>query len=254
MTSQKTAFVTGAAKRIGRAIAIDLGQQGWAVGVHYNSSDDEALQVCREIEAAGGQAVPVKADLAAETEERNLIAEAAAQLGPVSLLINNAALFEYDDVSSVSRDSWDAHMETNLRAPFNLIQQFATALPTGLQGCVINMLDQRVWNLTPHFVSYTLSKSGLWTLTQTLALSLAPRIRVNAIGPGPSLPSARQTAEQFARQRERVPLKTGPSTDEICATIRYLAGASSVTGQMIALDGGQHMGWAQPAGNEVMDE
>jgi NAD(P)-dependent dehydrogenase (short-subunit alcohol dehydrogenase family) len=155
-------------------------------------------------------------------------------------------VFERDEALTVTRASWDAHLETNLRAPFVLMQEFARNLPANASGAIVNILDERVWNLTPHFVSYTLSKAGLWTLTQVMAMALAPRIRVNAIGPGPTLPSPRQSAEQFARQGAAVPLKRGATPEEIAAAVRFVVGAASLTGQMIALDGGQHLGWAQP--------
>jgi NAD(P)-dependent dehydrogenase (short-subunit alcohol dehydrogenase family) len=159
--------------------------------------------------------------------------------------VNNASRFERDEIDSVTRESWDGHLEANLRAPFVLAQGFAAALPAGRCGLIVNLLDERVWNLTPHFVSYTVSKSALWTLTRTLALALAPRIRVNAIGPGPALPSARQSDAQFARQCASLPLRRGTSPEEICQAVRFLLAAGAMTGQMIALDGGQHLGWAQ---------
>jgi NAD(P)-dependent dehydrogenase (short-subunit alcohol dehydrogenase family) len=236
-----TALVTGAARRIGRAIALDLGRRGWAVAVHYKGSAAEAHALVREIGEANGRAEAIQADLADEDETRALVGRAAAALGPLDLLVNNASTFENDGINSATRKSWDAHIETNLRAPFVLAQEFARQ---GRPGNIVNMTDERVWNLTPYFMSYTLSKSALWTLTQTLALALAPRIRVNAIGPGPVLPSARQSEAQFARQLSLLPLKRGPSLDEICDALRFILAAPSMTGQMIALDGGQHLGWA----------
>jgi NAD(P)-dependent dehydrogenase (short-subunit alcohol dehydrogenase family) len=155
-------------------------------------------------------------------------------------------VFERDEALSVTRESWDAHIETNLRAPFVLMQEFARQLPERGTGAIVNLLDERVWNLTPHFVSYTLAKAGLWTLTQVMAMALAPRIRVNGIGPGPTLPSPRQSAEQFARQQASVPLQRGAAPEEIAAAVRFILAATAMTGQMIALDGGQHLGWAQP--------
>ncbi|MGY8958651.1 MAG: SDR family oxidoreductase, partial [Alphaproteobacteria bacterium] len=152
------------------------------------------------------------------------------------------------------RESWDVHMEVNLRAPFVLSQHMAAALPDGADGVIVNILDQRVWNLPPGFTSYTLSKAGLWTLTQTLALALAPRIRVNAIGPGPTMPSARQTETQFALQQASVPLKHGAPPEEVCQAVQYIVNARSMTGQMIALDGGQHLGWAHPGEPNDLEE
>jgi NAD(P)-dependent dehydrogenase (short-subunit alcohol dehydrogenase family) len=199
-----------------------------------------------EIERLGGRAEALAADLTDEAAVKTLLPSATAALGPIGVLVNNASKFENDSVATVTRESWDAHLAVNLRAPFVLIQEFAARLPKDAGGVVINLLDQRVWNLTPYFISYTLSKSGLWTLTRTMALALAPRIRVNAVGPGPTLPSPRQSSEQFARQCRMMPLERGTSPDEIAAALRFILAAPAMTGQMIALDGGQHLGWAQP--------
>lgn len=240
-----TALVTGAAQRIGRALALDLAAAGWVVAVHYNNSADEAADLVAQIAAAGGRAATVRADLSRESETSPLIGQVAKLLGPVTCLINNASLFEHDRVETTTRKSWDAHMETNLRAPLVLTQAFAEQMPDGANGSVINILDQRVWNLTPYFLSYTVSKTALWTLTQTLALALAPRIRVNAVGPGPTLKSKRQTDQQFARQNALTPLGRGTTPEEICAAVRFLLAAPAVTGQMLVLDGGQHLAWRQ---------
>lgn len=240
------ALITGAAQRIGRAIAIELARQGRPIAVHYGASKAAAEDTVGEIERDGGHAVALGADLAREEQVRALLPAAEAALGPIDCLINNAAAFERDSVENATRASWDAHMETNLRAPFVLIQAVAERLPAGRTGNVINILDERVWNLTPHFVSYTLSKSALWSLTQTMALALAPHIRVNGIGPGPTLPSPRQSDEEFARQQAMMPLGRGTTPAEICAVVQFILAAPAMTGQMIALDGGQHLGWAQP--------
>ena len=256
------ALVTGAGRRIGAAIARDLARHGWAVAIHYRSSGGEAQALVQEIEAAGGRAVALPCDLAREAEVETLVPRAAEALGPLTCLVNNASAFEMDKIDTATRESWDRHIETNLRAPLVLSQAFARQLPDDAggeaqgtaAGNIINMLDQRVWKLTPYFLSYTLSKSGLWTLTQTMALALAPRIRVNGIGPGPTLPSERQSAEQFRLQQAAVPLKRGPALDEIAATVRYILATPSMTGQMIALDGGEHLGWAQPARGFVARE
>ena len=240
------ALVTGAARRIGRTIALALADDGYDVAVHYGSSRHDAEAVVATIKAKGRNAIALAADLAKETETSELIDAATEALGPVTCLVNNASLFERDEALTVTRQGWDAHLETNLRAPFVLMQEFARALPEDIHGNIINILDERVWNLTPHFVSYTLSKAGLWTLTQVMAMALAPRIRVNGSGPGPTLPSPRQTEEQFAKQSAGVPLQRGPSLDEVANTVRFILGNGAMTGQMIALDGGQHLGWAQP--------
>ncbi len=250
----RAALVTGAAQRIGRAIALALAMDGWAVAVHYRRSHEKAEALVSEITAKGGRAVALAADLADEAEVEQLVPRAAAALGPLGCLVNNASLFENDTVRSATRQSWDAHIATNLRAPFVLIQGFAAQLPATAEGAVVNLLDERVWSLTPYFVSYTVSKMGLWTLTRTMALALAPRIRVNGIGPGPTLPSPRQTPEHFARQSAEVPLQHGTSPEEIAAATRFILAAPAMTGQMIALDGGQHLGWAQAAGRPPPEE
>ena len=240
----RVALVTGAGRRIGRAIALDLAQLGFAVAVHHSHSTAEAAAVVEAITRAGGRAVALAADLSREAETADLVARAVQALGPLGLLVNNASVFERDDALGATRDSWDLHMEVNLRAPFVLSQAFARALPAAAEGVVVNLLDQRVWSLTPYFTSYTISKAALWAATQTLALALAPRIRVVGIGPGPALPSSRQTPEQFAAQVADLPLARGTSPDEVCRTLRFLLASPSITGQMIALDGGQHLCWA----------
>ena len=242
---RKVALVTGAAKRIGRAIALDLARNGWTVAVHYASSKEAAEDVCHTIADSGGQAGAFAADLSKEAETATLLPAVTEALGPPSLLVNNASTFFNDGIRDATRESWDQHIETNLRAPFVLTLALAHGLPAGTPGCVINMIDQKVWNLTPHFLSYTVSKAGLWTLTRTLAMALAPDIRVNSIGPGPTLPSPRQSESHFRQQWESVPLERRTTTDEICAAVQYILSASAMTGQMIALDGGEHLGWAQ---------
>ncbi|GBQ50370.1 SDR family oxidoreductase [Komagataeibacter sucrofermentans] len=241
----RVALVTGGAARLGRAIALELARAGFDVALHYNTSAQAAEQTAAGIHALGRRAVLLPADLAQETMVTPLMAEATRKLGPVGVLVNNASVFMRDEWDSATRAGWDAHMEPNTRAPFVLMQEFARLLPESAQGMVLNMLDERVWSLTPHFVSYTVSKAALWTLTQTMALALAPRqIRVNAIGPGPVLPTPRQTAEQFARQCASVPLGQGATPDEIARAALSLVCLPSVTGQMLALDGGQHMQWS----------
>jgi NAD(P)-dependent dehydrogenase (short-subunit alcohol dehydrogenase family) len=242
----KAALVTGGGRRIGRALALALAEDGFAVAVHYHRSRKAAEGVVEAIRGRGGGALALGADLADEDAVRRLLPQAEHAFGPVGCLVNNAGVFGDDTVGTVTRESWDQHLAVNLRTPFVLIQELAARLPAEAGGVVVNMLDQRVWSLTPFFVSYTLSKAGLWTLTQTMALALAPRIRVNGIGPGPTLPSPRQSPEQFARQRAMVPLGRGTSPREIAAALRFILSAPALTGQMIALDGGQHLGWSQP--------
>jgi NAD(P)-dependent dehydrogenase (short-subunit alcohol dehydrogenase family) len=250
----RAALVTGAGKRIGRAMALELGRLGFAVAIHYGTSRDDAEGVAGEIIEAGGKAIALGADLAKEAEVASLLLRAQKEFGAVGVLVNNASVFERDEALTATRESWDTHMEVNLRAPFVLAQELARQLPTAAEGTIINMVDERVWNLTPHFTSYTVSKAGLWALTQSLALAFAPRIRVNAIGPGPVLPSPRQSAAQFTRQVMTVPLQRGPTLDEIAGTLRFILGARSMTGQMIALDGGQHLNWGAPALGPKTDE
>lgn len=243
MTETRVALVTGAAKRIGRAIALDLAAHGWTVGVHYNHAADDAEGTVAEIVSAGGTAAALYADLANATAAERLIDQAAGSLGPVTALINNASAFERDSITDFPTDRWDSHLDINLRAPAILTKTFAAALPDKAEGNVINLIDQRVWNLTGEFLSYSISKVGLWGLTQMTAIALAPRIRVNGIGPGPVLPSSRQSAEDFARQCAATPLGRGSAPQEICDAVRYILGAPSMTGQMIALDGGAHLTW-----------
>ena len=245
-TEPGAALVTGAARRIGRAIAEALAGRGHPVAIHYRASAADAARAVAAIERAGGRAVALAADLTDESETRSLVERAQTALGPVSVLVNNASAFEHDSATTASRESWDRHMETNLRAPFVLMQSMAAALPADRTGNIVNILDERVWNLTPHFVSYTLAKAGLWTLTRTMALALAPRIRVNGVGPGPTLPSPRQSREQFDRQAAMTPLGRGSAPREVAGAVEFILRAPSMTGQMIALDGGQHLGWAQP--------
>ena len=250
----KAALVTGAGKRIGRAIALGLAEAGWAVAVHYHQSRGEADAVVEAIAARGGTAVALEADLASEHQVAPLVEQAAARLGPLGCLVNNASIFENDHALEVTRQSWDRHLEVNLRAPFVLSQELARRLPDDRHGCIVNMLDERVWSLTPYFFSYTLAKSALWTMTRTLALALAPRIRVNGVGPGPTLPSPRQTEAQFERQASLMPLGRGTTPAEIVDAVKFILTAPALTGQMIALDGGQHLGWAQAAERRVPEE
>lgn len=240
----RAALVTGAAQRIGRAIALALAEAGFDVAVHCHASADAAEATCGEIRERGRRAVLLRADLAEESQTALLLPQAAVALGPIGVLVNNASRFERDEWDDTTRESWDAHLEPNLRAPFVLTQHFARALPTDAEGVVLNLLDQRVWSLTPHFVSYTVSKAGLWALTQSMALALAPRIRVNGIGPGPALPSPRQSQAQFDHQCASVPLQRGTDPAEIARAALAILALPSMTGQMLAVDGGQHLQWA----------
>ena len=252
--SPKVALVTGAARRIGAAIVRALAKAGWAVAIHHHDSESEATALAEEIRAAGGTAATLATDLAVEDNVAGLVGRVKETLGPLGVLVNNASVFERDEALTATRESWDRHMAVNLRAPFVLTQAFVRQLPEGASGNVVNILDQRVENLTPHFTSYTLSKSGLWALTRTLALALAPRVRVNAIGPGPVLPSPRQTQAQFEAQARATPLGRATAPDEIARAVLFLLEAPSVTGQMLALDGGQHLNWSPASGKAPTEE
>jgi NAD(P)-dependent dehydrogenase (short-subunit alcohol dehydrogenase family) len=239
----RAALVTGAAHRIGRAIAIALGRRGYAVAVHARRSRAAAESVAAEITAAGGRAAVVEADLADHDAVLRLVPAAAAAVGPLTLLVNNVAEFEPDEIGQLDRARFDRHFAVNLRAPIFLAEAFAAQAPAGADAAIVNLLDQRVLKPTPRFFSYGLSKSALHVATTTLAQALAPRIRVNAVAPGPTLPSPRQDAEAFARQVRALPLERGPAPQDIANAVLYLVGAGSVTGVTIAVDGGQHIVW-----------
>jgi NAD(P)-dependent dehydrogenase (short-subunit alcohol dehydrogenase family) len=239
----RAALITGAGRRIGRAIALGLAASGFDIAVHCHTSTAAAETTCAEIRRLGRRAVLLRADLADEAQTTSLVPQASAALGAIGVLVNNASPFERDEWHNATRASWDAHIQPGLRAPFVLMQHFARALPADAEGAVINMLDQRVWSITPHFVSYTVAKAGLWALTQSMALALAPRIRVNGIGPGPALPNTRQTQEQFARQSAAMPLGRGTSPEEVARAVLAILALPAMTGQMLALDGGQHLQW-----------
>lgn len=243
----KVALVTGGAKRVGKAICEDLARHGFAVAIHCNRSRDAADALAGRIsKKEGGKAVVVQADLTNAPAVPRLVDEAAELLGPVDLLVNNASVFRDDSVRDFDLDTWDQHFAVHLKAPALLARRFAAKLPEDREGLIVNIIDQRVWKLTPRYFSYTLSKSALWTATRTMAQALAPRIRVNAIAPGPTLPNTRQSQAEFEAQAKAVLLERGPDLSEYGATIRYLWGARSMTGQMIALDGGQHLTWQTP--------
>ena len=240
------ALVTGAARRLGRALALAAARAGYDVALHHRSSADEADTVAAEIRALGRRAAILSGDLVEAGVPERLVADAAAALGPLTLLVNSASLFQEDRIETLEAAGLQAHMAANLQAPLLLARAFAAALPAGREGLIVNLTDQRVWRLNPTFFSYTLSKAALWTATQTLAQALAPRIRVNAIGPGPTLASVHQSPADFAAEAANVPLGHGASPAEIAQALAYLIDAPSVTGQMIAVDGGQHLAWRTP--------
>ncbi len=243
---QEVALVTGGARRIGEAIVRDLAANGFAVAIHYNGARAEADRLVAEIEAAGGHTALFESDLTDMEVAGQLVDQVTGVLGPVRLLVNNASVFEDDAADDLDWEVWDRHFALHVKAPTLLTRHMAAALPCGQDGLVVNIIDQRVWRLTPRFFSYTLSKSALWTATRTMAQTYAPRLRVNAIGPGPTLANERQTQQDFARQVDGLMLKRGPALAEFGETIRYLWQARSITGQMIALDGGQHLAWKTP--------
>lgn len=240
------ALVTGAAHRLGRAIADVLADAGFAVAIHYGRSHDAAEAAAAAIRARGGRAAALGADLADPAAVAALVPAAVAALGPLTLLVNSASEFEDDAMGALERKRFERQIAVNLTAPVFLADAFVRQLPPHTDGAIINILDQRVWRLTPRFISYTLAKAALWTATQTMAQALAPRIRVNAVGPGPTLANTRQGADDFARQSAAVPLGRGASPAEVAEAVLYLVRAKSVTGQMIAVDGGQHLAWRTP--------
>ncbi|EJZ23094.1 SDR family oxidoreductase [Rhizobium sp. Pop5] len=249
----RSALVTGAAKRIGRAIAEDLAANGFSVAIHANGSLGEAEELVTELRRNGYRAVALQADLTDIGETTELVAKASEALGPLDLLVNNASVFQHDSARNFNAATWALHFDLHVRAPSILAAAFAQQMPPEAAGLIVNIIDQRVWALRPSFYSYTLSKSALWTATQTLAQALAPHIRVNAIGPGPSIPSERQAQEDFQAQVSALILQRGPALEEFGQTIRFLYDTPSITGQMIALDGGQHLAWQTPDVAEITE-
>jgi len=240
---QKTVLITGAARRLGAAMAKGLAHRGYAVVIHYHQSRDEATGLVEKIREDGGTACAVHGDLTDENSTRELIAKSCGTLGSLGILINNASVFEDDVIGDHDSALWHKHFQIHVRAPALLAAEFSQQLPDDAKGLIVNIIDQRVLKPNPNFHSYTLSKSALWTATRTMAQALAPRIRVNAIGPGPTLPSFRQTQDQFDQQVKNLPLQLSPLLDDFAATIDFFANTESITGQMIALDGGQHLAW-----------
>ena len=249
------ALVTGAARRLGRAMALALAEDGCDVAVHYGSSEEEAEATAADIRALGRRAETFRADLLDEAQIATLVPSVAERLGPPTLLVNNASVFEYDSLAGATRDGWDRHMMSNLRAPFVLTQAVAALAPDPVpdaagepvaQAQVVNMIDQRVLKPTPEFMTYSIAKAGLWWFTRTAAQALAPRLRVNAIGPGPTMRGARQSEAHFSGQRAGTILARGADPDGIVRALRYFLTSPSVTGQIICVDGGQHLAWRTP--------
>ncbi len=246
-TSQsKVALITGAARRIGSAIARDLAQHGWSIGLHCHTSRQDADALADEIRSGGGRAAVLVADLADARAAEGLVPACVAALGTPTCLVNNAGLFINDDILAFDPTVWDRQMAVNLKAPVLLAAALARTLPRDAEATIINIVDQRVWRPVPTYFSYGASKSGLWGVTRMLAQALAPRIRVNAIGPGPVLANIDQTPEDFAAECAATLLGRGTRPQEIADAVRFIIDAPAMTGQMIALDGGQHLSWETP--------
>ncbi len=243
---RRIVVVTGAARRLGRALALDFAARGWTVALHVRREDDDVRSIARDIESAGGIAAVFAADFTDQSAVENLLPAIDRRLGQATCLINNASVFDYDDIASLTSEAWDRHFAVNVKAPVFLAKAFATQCPTHVVGSIVNIVDQRVWKPTPHFLSYAGSKSALWAMTRTLAQALAPQVRVNAIGPGPMLRSVHQSEKEFAEQAAATPLGRATRPEEIAAAIRFIIDAPAMTGQMIALDGGQHLAWQTP--------
>jgi NAD(P)-dependent dehydrogenase (short-subunit alcohol dehydrogenase family) len=236
----KTVLITGAATRIGGVLAKGLAVDGWQVVIHYNSSKDAAVKLAAEI----GNATIIQADLANRADVENLIENAVQAIGaPITALINNASTYQPDIANEYNPDDFDSHLSVNLKAPIRLAHQFSGQLPNDENGCIINMLDQRVLHPSPDFFTYAISKSALFAATKTMAQAFAPNIRVNAVGPGPTLKSIYQDDAEFTRETAQTLLGNGSPPDTILNAVRYLLSAQAVTGQMIAVDGGQHLGF-----------
>jgi NAD(P)-dependent dehydrogenase (short-subunit alcohol dehydrogenase family) len=243
--NQRAALVTGGAKRVGRAISLHLARAGYAVAVHCNRSADDAAALKKEIDSSGGRCVVLTADLSDRRTLEPLVAQAAGALGPLTLLINNASIFEEDEIAALDPDRWDRQLAINLEAPVFLAKAFAAQAPSG-RSSIVNLLDQRVLKPTPLFFSYAIGKAALYDATHMLAQALAPAIRVNGVAPGPTLPSSRQSEADFAKQVERLPLRRHAGPDEIAKAVLFLAHAEGVTGTVIPVDGGQHIAWQTP--------
>jgi NAD(P)-dependent dehydrogenase (short-subunit alcohol dehydrogenase family) len=240
----KTALVTGGAKRIGAAIVKNLAKNGFNVAVHSVSSLD-AAQGLKELAIDHGvKACAVVGDLTDPKQTKEVFKNATDEIGAIDLLVNNASVFENDSADEFDSEKWDTHFAIHVKAPAILAAEMMQQSIT--DGLIVNIIDQRVKRLNPNFFSYTLSKSALWTATQTMAQSFAPKLRVNAIGPGPTLANERQAPEDFAKQVKGIPMQAAPALEDFGRTIRYLYDTPSITGQMIALDGGQHLAWETP--------
>ena len=248
-SSQGIALVTGAAKRIGRAISLGLASAGWDVAIHFHNSAADAETLRKEIVALGRRAITMQANLSQAADVEGMMQRCVEQLGAPTCLVNNASVFEFDEIRSLKSADWDTMHAANLRAPILLARDFARFVPDGAQGNIINLLDQKIANLNPDFFSYTISKAGLDAATHTLAMALAPRIRVNAVAPGLTLVSGDQTPENFALAHRMTPLGRAGDLDDIVASVLFLLRTRSITGQTIFVDGGQRL---MPLDRDVM--
>jgi len=239
----KNILITGAATRVGKAIAIHFAQKGWNIGLHYNKSSLKAKNLKKIIEKKNVKAVLIKADLKNTNEVEKIIPKVKKQLGTIDCLVNNAALFEKDDILNFTNKKWNEHLNINLLAPATLIKQFTIQASRKKVSNIINIIDQRVFKLTPIFMSYTLSKSALFTLTKTMAMRLAPNIKVNGIAPGPTIKSKRQSTLHFNKQAKSTLLKKAVGLKDICDTVDFLINNNSITGQVVAVDSGQNLVW-----------
>ena len=251
---KNTALITGGSQRIGKTICEKLAKNNWNVVIHYNKSEAQAKSLKKKLENYNIKLHCVKADLSKDLELKKLFIKSKKKIGNINCLINNASTFELDNINNIDKKKWDYHLNTNLWAPIFLIKEFVKNLPNKTTGNIINIVDQRVVNLTPFFTTYTITKSALWTLTQNLALALAPNIKVNAIGPGPTFRSKRQTNKQFINQFKKTPLKICVDANEIAEAVLFILNSNSITGQLINVDEGQHLGWAQANNKKIIDE
>ena len=239
----KNLLITGAATRVGKAIALHFAERGWNIALHYFSSSAKAKELKKTIEKHWVKVALIKADLKNPKQTEKIITSAKKKLGSINCLVNNAALFDKDDITNFTTKSWNDHLNINLLAPTILTRQFAKQAPKKTVSNIINIIDQRIFNLTPFFMSYTISKSGLQTLTKTMAMRLGPNIKVNAIAPGPTIKSKRQTDKHFRNQVRSTLLKKTVRSEDICDTVEFLINNNSVTGQIIAVDSGQNLSW-----------
>jgi len=239
----KNLLITGAATRVGKAIALHFAERGWNIALHYFRSSSKAKKLKKIIEQNWVKVALIKADLKNSKQTEKIITIARKKLGTIDCLVNNAALFEKDDIANFTAKSWNDHLNINLHAPAILTKQFAKQAPKKTVSNIINIIDQRIFNLTPYFMSYTVSKSGLETLTRTMAMRLGPNIKVNAIAPGPTIKSKRQSDRHFRNQVRSTLLKRPVRSEDICDTVEFLINNNSVTGQIIAVDSGQNLSW-----------